>query len=217
MVKSVVRFSNKIRRKYAMRIRQFCGCPGFAKDTPFRFPSQRRHPSALSALCYSRASPFLLASIQLHYENAPNLAGTLRALSLSGQPPAPAPRASRRHCARCRPQGAPLANSELVEHKQRVVAGAAEMAVVSAAFLLALGRALARIHVEHDHLRWSPLLHLNIPYEDGRTLIVLPEQPFRLEQYRTDAMLRLSPAKRPHHPLLSQSGCFPPLGSPWPG
>ena len=132
MVKSVVRFSNKIRRKYAMRIRQFCGCPGFAKDTPFRFPSQRRHPSALSALCYSRASPFLLASIQLHYENAPNLAGTLRALSLSGQPPAPAPRASRRHCARCRPQGAPLANSELVEHKQRVVAGAAEMAIVGA-------------------------------------------------------------------------------------
>jgi len=39
-----------------MRIRQFCGCPSFAKGTPTRFPPQRRHPSALSALRYSGAS-----------------------------------------------------------------------------------------------------------------------------------------------------------------
>ena len=37
------------------------------------------------------------------------------------------------------------------------------MAVVGAAFLLAVGRALARIHVEHDHLRRSPLVHLVDP------------------------------------------------------
>ena len=34
------------------------------------------------------------------------------------------------------------------------------MAVVGAAFLLAIGRALARIHVVHDHPRRSPLVHL---------------------------------------------------------
>ena len=33
------------------------------------------------------------------------------------------------------------------------------MAVVGAGFLLAVGRALALIHVEHDHLRRSPLVH----------------------------------------------------------
>ena len=49
-----------------------------------------------------------------------------------------------------RPQSAPLQIAELVEHEQRVIAGAAKMAVVGAAFLLAVGRALARIHVEHD-------------------------------------------------------------------
>ena len=37
------------------------------------------------------------------------------------------------------------------------------MAVVGAAFLLAVGRALARIHVEHDHLRRSTLVHLVDP------------------------------------------------------
>ena len=58
-----------------------------------------------------------------------------------------------------RPQGAPLHIAKLVEHEQRVVAGAAEMSVVGAAFLLAVGRALARIHVEHDGLRRSPLVH----------------------------------------------------------
>jgi hypothetical protein len=42
-----------------------------------------------------------------------------------------------------RPHDASLDIAELVEHKQRMVAGAAEMAVVGAAFLLAVGRALA--------------------------------------------------------------------------
>src|SRR5271169_7262203 len=62
-----------------------------------------------------------------------------------------------------RAQGAPLDIAELVEHEQRVVAGTAEMPVVSAAFLLAVSRALARIHVEHDGPRRSPLVHLVDP------------------------------------------------------
>ena len=48
-----------------------------------------------------------------------------------------------------RPQGAALNIPELVEHEQRMIAGAAKVAVVGAAFLLAVGRAFARIHVEH--------------------------------------------------------------------
>jgi len=60
-------------------------------------------------------------------------------------------------------QGAPLQIAELVEHEQRVIAGAAEVPVVGAAFLLAVSRALARIHVEHDDLRRSPRVHLVDP------------------------------------------------------
>ena len=57
------------------------------------------------------------------------------------------------------PQGAALQIAKLVEHEERVIAGAPEMAVVGAAFLFAVGRALARIHVEHDRPRRSPLVH----------------------------------------------------------
>ena len=58
------------------------------------------------------------------------------------------------------------------------------MAVVGAAFLLAVGRALARIHVEHDDPRRSPLVHLVDPPagqigESGKVLG--PAQPLRLE------------------------------------
>jgi hypothetical protein len=49
-----------------------------------------------------------------------------------------------------------------LEHGQRIIAGAAEMAIIGTAFLLAIGRALARIHVEHDDLRRLPLVHLSI-------------------------------------------------------
>ena len=51
-----------------------------------------------------------------------------------------------------RSQRTPFDIAELVEHEDRVVAGAAEMPVIGAAFLLPVGRALARIHVEHDGL-----------------------------------------------------------------
>src|SRR3954464_7728027 len=48
-----------------------------------------------------------------------------------------------------RPQCASLDVAELVKHKQRMIAGAREVAVIGAAFLLAVGRAFARIHVEY--------------------------------------------------------------------
>src|SRR6266478_5411816 len=41
------------------------------------------------------------------------------------------------------PQSAPLQIAELVEYKERMVAGTAEMAVVATAFLCAVGRAFA--------------------------------------------------------------------------
>ena len=43
--------------------------------------------------------------------------------------------------------------AELVEDKQRMIARAAEVSVPNALLLLAVGRAHARIHVQHDLLR----------------------------------------------------------------
>src|SRR4051794_36644269 len=62
-----------------------------------------------------------------------------------------------------RSQRAPFNVAELVKHKQRVIAGASKMPVIGAAFLLAVGRALARIHVEYDGLRPSPPAHFVDP------------------------------------------------------
>jgi hypothetical protein len=49
-----------------------------------------------------------------------------------------------------RTQRRTLQVAELVEHEQRVIAGAGELAVVGSAFLIAMGRADARTHIEHD-------------------------------------------------------------------
>ena len=49
-----------------------------------------------------------------------------------------------------RTQRAAFQIAELVEHEQRMIAGAGEVAVVGGAFLIAIGRADTRIHVEHD-------------------------------------------------------------------
>src|SRR6478609_1125312 len=62
-----------------------------------------------------------------------------------------------------RPQDTPFDIAELVEHEQRVIAGTSEMTVIGAAFLFAIGRAFARIHVEDDGLRPSPPAHLVDP------------------------------------------------------
>jgi hypothetical protein len=81
-------------------------------------------------------------------------------------------------------QCAALKIAELVEHEQRVITGAAEMAVIGTAFLCAVGRALARIHVEHDDTRLTPLVHRVDPQarqigEGGEVL--RPGQPLGLE------------------------------------
>src|SRR3954447_4081549 len=57
------------------------------------------------------------------------------------------------------PQRTSLDIAELVEHEQWVVASAGEMAIVGAALLFAVGRALARIHIEYDDLRPPPPAH----------------------------------------------------------
>src|SRR5215211_4930519 len=57
------------------------------------------------------------------------------------------------------PQGTPLQVAELVEHEERMVAGAAEVAIVGAALLLAVGRADAGVHVEHDPLYGAASVH----------------------------------------------------------
>jgi hypothetical protein len=81
-------------------------------------------------------------------------------------------------------QRAPLDIVKLVEHEQRVTAHAAEVAVIGAAFLFAVGRAFTQIHVENDDSRRSPLVHLVDPLagqigESGKVLGLA--QPLRLE------------------------------------
>jgi hypothetical protein len=58
-----------------------------------------------------------------------------------------------------RPQGTALEVAELVEHEQRMVAGAAEVTVVGRTLLLAPGRALRAVDVEDDTVRRSALVH----------------------------------------------------------
>jgi hypothetical protein len=82
------------------------------------------------------------------------------------------------------PQGAALQIAKLVEHEERVIAGAPEMAVVGATLLFAVSRAFARIHVQHDNLRLAPLVHRVDPLarQVGEGSEVLqPHQPLGLE------------------------------------
>src|SRR3954471_22907905 len=53
------------------------------------------------------------------------------------------------------PQSAAFQVAELVEHEQRVIAGAAEVPVVGGSFLPAVGRAHAGVHVQHDPFHGS--------------------------------------------------------------
>ena len=62
-----------------------------------------------------------------------------------------------------RPQGAALQIAELVEHEQRMIAGAFVMAVPDAHLLFAMGGADARIHVEHDASRRTAGVNLVDP------------------------------------------------------
>src|SRR6476659_1351745 len=65
-----------------------------------------------------------------------------------------------------------------------MIAGTSEMPVVGAAFLFAIGRALARIHVEYDGLQPSPPMHFVNPLTGQigeRGKVLGPAQPLCLE------------------------------------
>src|SRR5215470_2004943 len=83
-----------------------------------------------------------------------------------------------------RPQDAALDIAKLVEHEQRVIAGAAKVAIVGTAFLVAVGRALARIHVEHDGLRgaagYAPCRSNAVKISES-SKVLATAQPLRLE------------------------------------
>jgi len=57
------------------------------------------------------------------------------------------------------PEPAALQIAVLIEHEQRVVAGAAEVTVPDRAFLLAVGRALGTVHVEDDAVGRLAFVH----------------------------------------------------------
>jgi hypothetical protein len=82
------------------------------------------------------------------------------------------------------PQGAALQIPELVEDEQRMVAGAAEVAVVGRALLLAVGRALRAVQIEDDAVRRPARVH---PVDPGagqsgeRREVGLGGQPLGLE------------------------------------
>jgi hypothetical protein len=74
--------------------------------------------------------------------------------------------------------------AELIEHEQRMIAGASEVAVVGGAFLITVGWADTRIHVEHDCPR--RLAGMNavdpMPGEVGeRDEVLTTREPLRLE------------------------------------
>jgi hypothetical protein len=74
--------------------------------------------------------------------------------------------------------------AELVEHKKRVIAGAFVMAVPDALLLLAMGRADARIHVEHDASRRATAMHTVDPLTgkiSERRKVPFRRQPSDLE------------------------------------
>src|SRR5215472_9415989 len=81
-------------------------------------------------------------------------------------------------------QGAAFEITELVENEQRVIAGAGVMPVPDAHLLLAMGRAHARIHVEHDASRRAATVHKVDPpaRQIGNSREVLGcREPLRLE------------------------------------
>ena len=68
----------------------------------------------------------------------------------SGRSPAAAPAARTWRVLVAPPEPAALQVAELVEHEQGMVAGAAEVAVVGRALLIAMGLALGTVHVEDE-------------------------------------------------------------------
>jgi hypothetical protein len=63
-----------------------------------------------------------------------------------------------------RAQGAAFQIAKLVEHEQRMIAGAVIVAVPDAVFLFAMRRADARIHVKQDTSRWTATMNAVDPF-----------------------------------------------------
>src|SRR6516225_4094235 len=96
--------------------------------------------------------------------------------------------------------------AKLVEHEQGMIAGAGIMAVPDAHLLLAVGRAHARIHVEHDATGWPSAVHKIDPLarQVGKSSEVLGRcEPLRLEAShltrRSCAPLRRFATDNPAH------------------
>src|SRR4051794_8730022 len=73
---------------------------------------------------------------------------------------------------------------ELILDGESPMQGAREVAVIGAAYLLAVGRAFARIHVEYDGLRPPPAAHFVDPLTrqiGQRSKVLRPAQPSCLE------------------------------------
>jgi hypothetical protein len=96
--------------------------------------------------------------------------------------------------------------TELIEHEQRVITGAGVMAVPYAILLLAMGRAHARIHVEHDAAGRSAAMHKVNPLagQVGKSRkVLICSKPLRLEAAhltrRSRGALRRFAADNPAH------------------
>jgi hypothetical protein len=63
-----------------------------------------------------------------------------------------------------RAQGAAFQIAKLVEHEQRMIAGAVILAIPDAVFLFAMRRADARIHVKQDTSRWTATMNAVDPF-----------------------------------------------------
>jgi hypothetical protein len=109
-------------------------------------------------------------------------------------------------------KGAVLQIAELVEHEQRVIAGAAEMAVVGCALLLSVGRADRAIHVEHDELRRITVMNPVDPdarqiRKDGEVLVdrhQLGLEPSHLAGRCAAAFDRLAADEPPHRGITPE-------------
>src|SRR5262249_23249574 len=103
--------------------------------------------------------------------------------------------------------------AKLVEHEQRMIAGAGVMPVPDAHLLLAMGRAHARIHVEHDASRRAAAVHkvdpLAGPIGNSRK-VLRGREPLRLEAAppapgRRTALSRLAANNPAHRRNMTQA------------
>ena len=98
------------------------------------------------------------------------------------------------------PKETTLQVAELVEQEERVIAGAAEVAIPVSAFLLAVGRALGTVHVENDAVRRPPFMHLVDPgarqtRQHGQVALGRQHSVSKRPIWLLDAAARSSPSR----------------------